>query len=393
MDVTPQYLLSFSFALLCWMCGWLALGGIRFLASPGRRRTASPRAAPTPVPSPPLPFRRLSVIIPARNEAGSIGNLLDSLADSAPEDTAVEVIVVDDGSSDRTAEIAATRGVRTIPAGSLPAGWTGKNHALWVGVQESHGDQMLFLDADCTVEPGFFRHLAQVADGRSRLITVQPYHRTEGTVENLSAIFNLVVLAAFGSFRLPRQRRTPTGGYGPCMLVDRATYLDVGGHEAIRDEVLDDVALATRFARRGYGVENFAGRGSISYRMYPGGFLDLIEGWSKHLATGIAVPTPSILVMLVLWISGMVAAAAQLTGAVPLGTEMVVWATAVYIAYAAQLHYLLTRIGSFGLVPAVLFPASVGFFFLVLAYSAVKIWLVGSVQWKGRTISRKKDSS
>lgn len=305
----------------------------------------------------------------------------------------MEVIVVDDGSSDRTAEIAATRGVRAIPAGSLPAGWTGKNHALWVGVQESHGDQILFLDADCTVEPGFFRHLAQVADGGSRLVTVQPYHHTEGTVENLSAIFNLVVLAAFGSFRLPRQRRTPTGGYGPCMLVDRAAYLDVGGHEAIRDEVLDDVALATRFARRGYGVENFAGRGSISYRMYPGGFLDLIEGWSKHLATGIAVPTPSILVMLVLWVSGMVAAAAQLTGAVPLGTDMLVWATAVYIAYAVQLHYLLTRIGSFGLVPAVLFPASVGFFFLVLAYSAVKIWLIGSVQWKGRTIGRKKGPS
>ncbi len=383
--MTPEYLMSLSFALLCWTCGWLALGGMRFLASPP--------AAPTPVPSPALPFRRLSVIIPARNEAGSIGNLLDSLADAVPEETPVEVIVVDDGSSDRTAEIAAARGVRTIPAEALPPGWTGKNHALWVGVQESYGDQILFLDADCTVEPSFFAHLAQVAGAGNALITVQPYHHTHGAVENLSAIFNLVVLAAFGSFRLPRQRRIPTGGYGPCMLVDRAAYLDVGGHEAIRDEVLDDVALATRFARGGYGVENFAGRGSISYRMYPGGIFDLIEGWSKHLATGIAVPTPSILVILILWISGMVAAAAQLTGAVPLGAEMLVWATAVYIAYAAQLHYLLTRIGSFGPVPAALFPASVGFFFLILAYSAVKIWLIGSVQWKERTISRKKDSS
>ncbi|MFO8042995.1 MAG: glycosyltransferase family 2 protein, partial [Alkalispirochaeta sp.] len=128
MDVTPEYLLSLSFALLCWICGWLALGGIRFLASPGRRRTASP----------PPPFRRLSVIIPARNEAGSIGTLLDSLANAAPEETPVEVIVVDDGSSDRTAEIAATRGVRTIPAGSLHAGWPGLRRSPRCGRRTRH---------------------------------------------------------------------------------------------------------------------------------------------------------------------------------------------------------------------------------------------------------------
>lgn len=373
--MTPEFLLSLAIPILGWICGWIVLGGLRFLGSDSA--VSSQLEAQASVGG----QASLSVVIPARNEEGAIATLLDSLACARGQAAELEIIVVDDNSSDRTAEIAAARGARVVVAGALPEGWTGKNHALWVGAAAAARERILFLDADCRVEPAFFTQLAATYSDAPKLLTVQPYHRAEGTTERLSAMFNLVVLAAFGSFRIPRQRRTPSGGYGPCMLIDRAAYLRMGGHAAIRDAVLDDVALAQRCAQFGYEVDNLAGRGAISYRMYPGGFRDLVEGWSKHLASGIATPPLPILILLLLWISGMVATAAELAGLHP-------GALALYLAYAGQLHLLLRQVGSFGLWPALFFPLTVGFFVLVLAYSAVRIWLVGTVEWKGRTIRR-----
>ena len=95
----------------------------------------------------------VSVIIPARNEEASLGKCLESLVSEA--EVAFEILVVNDHSSDRTAEIAGSfPGVRVIEAGPLCQGWTGKNNALACGTREARGEWLLFTDADTVHLPG-----------------------------------------------------------------------------------------------------------------------------------------------------------------------------------------------------------------------------------------------
>src|SRR6266576_7042329 len=95
----------------------------------------------------------VSVIVPARNEEACLGACLESLV--AQTGVGFEIIVVDDGSTDRTRAIAeSVRGVRIISPGPLPAGWTGKNNAVVAGAKEARGEWLLFTDADTVHLPG-----------------------------------------------------------------------------------------------------------------------------------------------------------------------------------------------------------------------------------------------
>ncbi|MGH9060548.1 MAG: glycosyltransferase, partial [Acidimicrobiales bacterium] len=102
--------------------------------------------------------RRVSVIVPARDEAASLPHLLASLA--AQTEPAGEVIVVDDGSRDDTAALAAAAGVTVVPAGEPPPGWAGKPWACHVGSEAASGDVLVFLDADVTLAPDGLGRLA-----------------------------------------------------------------------------------------------------------------------------------------------------------------------------------------------------------------------------------------
>src|SRR5947208_17187791 len=100
-----------------------------------------------PAPDPATAQPTISVIIPARDEEASLGACLESLV--AQTGVSFEIIVVDDGSTDRTREIAQSfAGVRVVDAGPLPRGWTGKNNAMATGAKQAHGERVLFTDAD-----------------------------------------------------------------------------------------------------------------------------------------------------------------------------------------------------------------------------------------------------
>jgi len=141
---------------------------------------------------------KVSVIIPARNEAQRIAPLLKSLTrQSAPPH---EVLVVDDESVDDTAAIARGLGATVIAGQALPEGWSGKPWACWQGVQQSTGDALLFLDADTWLEPAGLESLSGALRDKGGLVTVQPYHVTVKAYEQLSAIFNIVVAAGMNAF-------------------------------------------------------------------------------------------------------------------------------------------------------------------------------------------------
>jgi 4,4'-diaponeurosporenoate glycosyltransferase len=309
-----------------------------------------------------------TVIVPARDEAENLRRLLPTLAGAS-------VIVVDDGSTDGTAEVAAALGARVIVAETPPEGWTGKAWACAIGAAAANERRLAFLDADVVVEPGGLERVVAEHDRRGGLVSVQPWHDVERPYEQLSAFFNVIAPMSVDAFTPLGHRRTPTGAFGPCLVVERATYERIGGHghENVRGAVLDDVALARAVQAAGERVHVFGGRGVLRFRMYPRGLGQLVEGWSKNFAGGAAGTRPLTLLLVVVWMSGLIGG--------PLTHP------ALYAAYAAQLAVLVRRVGRFSPLTAIAYPIPLAFFVAVFLRSAVLTFVRHEVRWRGRTIS------
>ncbi|MCX5956552.1 MAG: glycosyltransferase family A protein [Cyanobacteria bacterium] len=140
----------------------------------------------------------VAVLIPARNEESTLPHLLRAL--EAQSFRPLEVIVIDDHSSDRTAAIATQTSphleVRLVRPPPLPEGWCGKTWALHNGVAASRAEVLVFLDADTEPAPDFLASLLACHQELGGLVSVQPYHRTERAYEQLSVLFNLVGMMA-----------------------------------------------------------------------------------------------------------------------------------------------------------------------------------------------------
>jgi glycosyltransferase involved in cell wall biosynthesis len=329
--------------------------------------------------------QRLSVLIPARNEARTLPHLLTALARQRLRPD--EVIVVDDHSSDDTAAIAwqAGRGlpIQVLQPPPLPAGWCGKTWALHHGVQASSGEVLVFLDADTEPAPEFLERLLAQHQRLGGLVSVQPFHRTERPYEQLSLLFNLVGLLA-----------VPLGegcgvAFGPAMVSSRADYGRSGGHEAVADKVVEDWFLAHRYEQAGLAVSAWIGASLLAYRMYPGGLGEMVSGFDKNFATAAGeVRWPWMLAVL-LWLSGLFWAAwclpAALLGWPLVGSAALAFNAVIYGAFALQLLLLSRRVGQFSWI-CLLFPIPV-LFFLVVFLLAIFNLERGQVMWKGRRFS------
>ena len=339
----------------------------------------------------PLPLGQLehspavSVLIPARNEETTLGNLLSAL--QAQRLKPLEVIVIDDHSTDRTAAVAAAAGgelpLLLIQPPPLPPGWCGKTWALHNGVRASSGEVLVFLDADTEPAPGFLHSLVAQQQALGGLVSVQPFHRTERLYEQLSLLFNLVGLMA-----VPLGVRCGVA-FGPAMATSREHYRRSGGHAAVAGKVVEDWFLAHRYEQAGLAVSAFIGDGLIAYRMYPGGVGDLVVGFDKNFATAAGEVRWPWMLAVVLWLSGLFWAAwclpASLLGWPLVGTADVRLHAAVYAAYALQLLVITQRVGRFRWSPLI-FPIPVLFFLGVFVLAIVNLER-GSVRWKGRTVS------
>ena len=327
----------------------------------------------------------VAVVVPARDEEASLPRLLASLAVQQPPPA--EVVVVDDASTDATASVARRAGARVVAGDPLPAGWTGKAWACWTGASVTTAPTLVFLDADTELAPGGLARLVAEHDRRGGLVSVQPFHVVRRPYERLSAFFNVVAMMGVDAFSAFGRRRVPRGAFGPCLVTGREEYLASGGHRAVRGEVVEDVALAGRFRSAGRPVACLGGRGTVSFRMYPGGLAQLVEGWSKNFASGAGAARRTTLALVSLWISGCVSAAWYL-GSSLLGRGAVgpAAAAALYAAYAGQLAWMLARVGRFGAATPLLFPLPLAFFLAVFARSLVLTNVRGEVRWRGRMV-------
>lgn len=358
-------------AAALWVLGVVLLGRARALPAPNG--AAEPR---------------VSVIIPARDEALNLPPLLDSLA--AQILPACEVFVADDGSTDGTADVARARGATVVPVNGRPTGWTGKTWACWTAARRADGELLLFLDADTRLAPDALQRIADAY--RGGLLSVEPYHEVPTLREQTSAFFNLVRAASVRAFTALGDRIPAAGAFGPCLAVSRSAYFEHEGHAhpAVRGEVLEHHAMGRIFARHGHRVDCYAGRGAVSFRMYPGAG-ELVDGWSKGFAAGARGTPRAMLWLAVAWLAGAIQAALALFAvgvAAPAGAgnALVALAAAVYAAYALQIGWLLRRLGSFSPLTAALYPAPLLAFLAIFARSAYLLRFRGRVTWRGREV-------
>jgi 4,4'-diaponeurosporenoate glycosyltransferase len=322
---------------------------------------------------------RVSVVIPARDEEENLPRLLRSLA--AQVESPAEVIVVDDGSTDATAAVAAAWGATVVRAPAPPTGWLGKPWACHRGCAVASGAHLLLLDADTWLAPdGVARlvaaHAGAAPDG---LLSVQPYHEVQRPYEQLSAAGHVVSVMASG-MAVAGGRGSSSVAFGPC-LVTTATDLDaVGGFAAVRGELVEDAALAARFRAVGRPVRIMAGGDTVRFRMYPDGLRSLLQGWARSLAAGAGRAPAASTAGAVLW----VAAALAVVVAMAVGPSPAVAAS--YVAFAGQVMWILRRLGSFSPLAGVLFPLPLLAFVLIFVWSVASRVARRPVTWRGRHI-------
>ena len=244
----------------------------------------------------------VSAIIPARNEEASIARAVESVA-AQPEIS--EVIVVDDQSTDRTAEVLAELATRIpklkiLQTRALPPGWVGKNYAVALGADAAQGDWLLFTDADTCHMPGATRRaLTDAVDHNAVLVSYSPEQELGSFWEHALVPFVYCRLSAkFSYARVNNPKLPDAAANGQFLMILRDVYQKVGGHAAIAGEVLEDVALARRVKQAGYQIYFTAPLGTVRTRMYRS-FPALWEGWTKNLYPLMGGTTKQILLELI----------------------------------------------------------------------------------------------
>ena len=232
---------------------------------------------------------RVSVILPARDEAAGIGAAVRSHLRQTHTD--LELIVVDDGSRDDTAAVAREAAAgdprfRIVHAGSLPTGWIGKSWACHRGAQDATGDWLLFSDADVVHEPETLAACLRLADDAGRAgVTLAPRILTGSVGERIvlpaAAFIILAVMAPGPLARSPRSGVTMAAG--AYLLIRRDVYERIGGHDGIRGHMVDDLALARAVKEAGDLLIPADGTDLVRLRMYHG-VRPMWRGWRKNAA-------------------------------------------------------------------------------------------------------------
>ena len=340
-----------------------------------------------------IPEFELSVIIAARNEEESLPACLASLVGQSEEGFAPgvewELIVVNDDSSDRTREIAASYPhVIVIDAPPLDlssrGGFTGKNNACWAGAQIARGRHLLFTDADTVHEPrDLLRALREAEKYKAALLSYSPRQIVSGFWQH--ALMPLV-FSELASVYPPKQVNDPqrrlAAANGQFILVERDAYFSVGGHRAVGTQVLEDVALAHNI-KRGPRVIRFRyAPDALSARMYRT-TAAMVEGWTKNFA--LLFPRPIYLacwrVLDILLFFGLPALALGIPWLVgwQRGIILILWVRTLWRFYArvARSHFPASdiAISIFG----------VPLFVYLLIKSTIQHRVKKSVVWKGRS--------
>ncbi len=324
--------------------------------------TAQPAGA-----DPEASIPEVSIIIPARNEEANLGDCLRSLV--GQDGVSHEVIVVDDGSTDGTRGIAKSfAGVRVIAAPPLPPGWTGKNNAVVAGAAAARGAWLLFTDADTMHVPGSLARA--LAEGKEHGADMLSYSPEQIAVTFWEMAVLPVVFAELAREYPPKEVSDPASpiaaANGQYILIRREAYEAVGGHRAIADNLLEDVALARAMKAAGRKIRFRYAADVVRTRMYRN-FRQLREGWTKNLALLFPRPRRRALILGAWWIGS--------------------WATLPVLVPAISLFWRIRR-ANFSFWTTLISTAFGPPLFAYLLFRSSGEIAKGNVSWKGRIYSQ-----
>ena len=329
----------------------------------------------------------ISAIVPARNEEDVIATCLKALGQQ-PE--IAEILVVDDQSTDKTAEVV-SRLVAEIPALRLlrteetPAGWVGKNYAASVSAKQASQRWLLFTDADGELLPGATTRALEIAQEKSvALVSFSPEQEVRTWYEKALIPFVYTRLAKLFSYTdVNNPSSSAAAANGQFLMIRRDAYEAIGGHANVCGEVLEDVALAKRVKAAGYRIWFGSGAGLVRVRMYRS-FAAMWQGWKKNLYQLVG-GTPG-------------AVYREMLAVVPwIPFLLVVLAVRFPLALVLGLGLLLARLAAYGMaLSGNRFPVKYILYYVpgVLLYAAV-LWasyrahVRGVVEWKGRNVAVK----
>ena len=236
---------------------------------------------------------RVSILIPARNEAASIGHAIDAILSNGHLN--FEVLVLDDHSDDETASqvqsfVARDSRVRLLESNALPALWNGKQHACWQLANHSKFEWLLFLDADVRLtKDAVSRCVAEQKRSQAPLISGFPMQETGTLAEKI--LIPLMHYVLLGYLPIDRMRSSMgvglAAGCGQLFFADKQVYMSIGGHSAIRNSRHDGIQLPRAFRRAGYRTDIFDATDIARCRMYTS-TKEVCNGLLKNATEGIA---------------------------------------------------------------------------------------------------------
>ena len=328
------------------------------------------------------PEQTVSAIVPARNEEANIARAVRSLA---AQPAIEEIIVVNDQSSDGTAQVlerlaAEEPKLRVLEAGPLPDGWVGKNHAVWQGAAHATRPWLLFTDADAIhLEGSAARALAEVEATGAVMVSYSPAQEMHSWWERALIPFIFCRLAQLYSYAAVNDPQSEAAAAnGQYLLIRRDAYEAIGGHAAVGGEVLEDVALARRAKAAGVKLHFGSGEGIARVRMYST-FAAMWEGWTKNLYPLVTGPGNSVareLLVVIPWIPLLCLMAALVY--LPMGVLGLLLLAGRHASYAAMLRRNRFPLSSvlYYLVGVVLYAGAL--------VSSGRRYAQGKVAWKGR---------
>ncbi len=335
---------------------------------------------PTCPPALPRTECSLSVIIPARNEEQNLPHLLTSIAQSTTRPA--EVLVVDDGSTDNTAAVAASFGAHILSAPLKPADWTGKSWACYQGAQNAVGDLLLFLDADTYFLPGGLDRVLSLwlrERDSSLVLSLLPYHSMRAWYEQFSLFFNVLMAAGAGGFGAIAAPRL----FGQSLLISKDAYFGANGHAAVRGVVLENLRWASKLHDGGARILCLGGRGTLHMRMFPGGPRQMSGSWAKAFIQGATDSGGVVLTLSIVWITALWSTTLLLLMLHDYGRLSL---ALVYIFMSLQIGWLARGLGSYRILICMLFPLPLTYYCILFGGAAARRAFGQKTLWKDREV-------
>ncbi len=329
---------------------------------------------------------KISIIIPVRNEENNIDNILKDL--EIQDYHIDEIICVDDNSNDASASIIKKHNVKYLLLDSLPNKWQGKTWACQNGAKIANGDLLLFIDADVRLEINAISSLVSHYEKVQTPVSVQPFHIVKKPHEFLSFFFNFIQVCTT-SLSIFKQTKY-VGFYGPVFLVERNMFLDNGGYERVKNEVVEDLFLGKYYNSKNISIDLLLGGSVIKFSMYPKSFAQLFEGWSKNFSKAALSIRLSIFIMVFCWVGYLTALPLELSSAFI--NSNIFYCRILVIIYSLtviKLFHDSKRIGSFPLLVSLFYPIYLLAFFLIFICSALGTFFFKKTTWKGRALYRR----